>query len=178
MDIPNHTPGENQRREYYSEEAFRKDALSLVKSLLLSSPDGFDAVIGIRNGGIHPTLYVYSFCNLDKTKLLWFDRNLNAMFEVEALKEAKSILIVDDILDTGQTLAKVLEYLETVVAADAVCSIGTVHRSGRAGNYEGTLFRRFKFLKHLVSSSEVDANTWITYFWEFEDYLTKSSSEG
>jgi xanthine phosphoribosyltransferase len=101
---------------YYSYDEFRED----LKELTQKIDQSFDALIPISRGGLSMGQMLGEFYNLrevyaintigyDDTKKLDEVR----VFNVPNLQEAKKVLIVDDIVDSGDTLVEVLKVLKT-----------------------------------------------------------------
>jgi len=104
------------KKIYYSYEEFRED----LKELTQKIDQSFDALIPISRGGLSMGQMLGEFYNLrevyaintigyDDTKKLDEVR----VFNVPNLQEAKKVLIVDDIVDSGDTLVEVLKVLKT-----------------------------------------------------------------
>lgn len=99
---------------YYPYEAFRDD----LKLLIQKIDQPFDAILGIARGGLsmaqllgeyYDTREVYSINTIG-----YEDTHKNEsveVFNIPELKDAKRVLIVDDIVDSGDTLVEVLAVL-------------------------------------------------------------------
>ncbi len=102
-------------RVYYPYSQFRDD----LKILTTQIDVEFDTILGIARGGLsmaqmlgeyYDIREVYSINTIgyeDTQKLDSIE-----VFNIPNLKSAKSILIVDDIVDSGETLIKVLEVIQ------------------------------------------------------------------
>jgi len=100
---------------YYSYEEFRDD----LKSLTQKIDQTFDALVPVSRGGLsmgqmlgefYNTREVYAINTIgyDDTKKLEEVR----VFHVPDLSKARRVLIVDDIVDSGETLVEVLKVLK------------------------------------------------------------------
>jgi len=101
---------------YYAYNEFRSDLKELVQKI----DKEFDAIIPIARGGLSMAqmmgeyydireVYAINTIGYEDTKKLDEVR----VFNVPNLQDAKSVLIVDDIVDSGETLVEVLKVLET-----------------------------------------------------------------
>jgi len=104
------------KKIYYSYEEFRED----LKELTQKIDQSFDALIPISRGGLSMGQMLGEFYDLrevfaintigyDDTKKLDDVR----VFNIPNLQEAKKVLVVDDIVDSGDTLVEVLKVLKT-----------------------------------------------------------------
>ena len=101
---------------YYAYNEFRSDLKELVQKI----DKEFDAIVPIARGGLSMAhmmgeyynireVYAINTIGYEDTKKLDEVR----VFNIPDLQEAKSVLIVDDIVDSGETLVEVLKVLET-----------------------------------------------------------------
>jgi len=101
---------------YYAYNEFRSDLKELVQKI----DKEFDAIIPIARGGLSMAqmmgeyydireVYAINTIGYEDTKKL----DEVKVFNVPNLQDAKSVLIVDDIVDSGETLVEVLKVLET-----------------------------------------------------------------
>ena len=102
------------KKHYYPYAEFLDDLKMLVKKI--DKP--FDVIVGISRGGLSMAQMLGEYYNIrkvyainsigydDTTKLdkVW-------IFNVPDLSSAKNVLIVDDIVDSGDTLVEVLDTL-------------------------------------------------------------------
>ena len=99
---------------YYPYEEFKQD----LKALITKIDQPFDAILGIARGGLSMAQMLGEYYDLrevyaintigyeDTQKLQGVD-----VFNIPDLKSAKHVLIVDDIVDSGDTLVEVLKVL-------------------------------------------------------------------
>ena len=103
------------KKIYYSYEEFRED----LKKLTQKIDQSFDALIPISRGGLSMgqmlgefydlrTVYAVNTIGYENTQKLDEVR----VFNIPNLQEAKRVLIVDDIVDSGDTLVEVLKVLK------------------------------------------------------------------
>ena len=100
---------------YYPYEEFREDLKSLIKKI----DQPFDAILGIARGGLSMAqmlgeyydlreVYAINTIGYDDTK----KKDAIEVFNIPDLKSSKSVLVVDDIVDSGDTLLEVLAVLK------------------------------------------------------------------
>ena len=99
---------------YYGYEEFREDLKSLIH--VIDQP--FDTILGIARGGLSMAQMLGEYYDLREVyaiNTIGYDdthkNNSVEVFNVPELKDAKTVLIVDDIVDSGDTLVEVLEVL-------------------------------------------------------------------
>ncbi len=144
---------------YYSYEKFVTDVKSLVK---LTSAYHPDTLIAIARGGL--TLgHAYASAT-DNRQLMSINSILYEgdqrgksceIFNVPELKDAKKVLLLDDIVDSGQTIKEVLEHLQGCFP-EVEFKIASIY-------YKKTAVIQPHFALH-------EANDWIEFFWE-KDFL-------
>ncbi len=100
---------------YYSYMEFRADLISLTKKIDRS----FDAIVGISRGGLSMAQMLGEY--YDKREIYTINsiaykgiHKLDSIqiFNLPDLSGLESILLVDDIVDSGHTLIKILEILK------------------------------------------------------------------
>ena len=103
------------KKIYYSYEEFRED----LKELTQKIDQSFDALIPISRGGLSMGQMLGEFYNLREVyaiNTIGYDDTQKLdevrVFNVPNLQEAKKVLIVDDIVDSGDTLVEVLKVLK------------------------------------------------------------------
>lgn len=139
---------------------------SIELSYLL--PNHYDTIIGIANGGMIPATLIAKRLKVDRLlsaniKSYQNDKPRNNVHTEEDvvkvisfpskndLKDSKSVLIVDDLSDTGLTLIKVEEIIK-----DYKCNFSFA-----------TLYYKPKTkFKPYYTMSEIENNAWIVFPWE------------
>ncbi len=144
---------------YYSYERFVGDVKELVKMTLEYNPD---TLIAIARGGL--TLgHAYASAT-DNRQLMTINSILYEgerkgkvceIFNVPELGKAKKVLLLDDIVDSGQTIKEILNYL-THHFPEVEFKIASIY-------YKKTAVIQPDFALH-------ETNEWIEFFWE-KDYL-------
>lgn len=101
---------------YYPYEEYRQD----LKILIQKIDQPFDAILGIARGGLCMAQMLGEYYNLREVFALntigYEDTHKNESVEVFNMPELKSstkVLIVDDIVDSGDTLVEVLAILQS-----------------------------------------------------------------
>ncbi len=141
------------KRVYYSYSEFRDDLESLTKII----DKDFDAIIPIVRGGltiahllgehynIREVYAINSISYNDTKKLDSVD-----VFNIPNLKGSKKVLIVDDIVDSGDTLIAILDVLK--------------NRYPNIIFYSASIFYK-KSAKIAPTWYVKEANSWIDFFW-------------
>lgn len=101
--------------KYYSYENFKNDTNSLIKKVKGFEPE---AIIGIARGGLslaHVMAEGLNIRNVQTIRTELYDgsekRDAITVFGECKFENIKRVLVVDDIADTGETLAEVMKIL-------------------------------------------------------------------
>ncbi|SHO80239.1 Xanthine-guanine phosphoribosyltransferase [hydrothermal vent metagenome] len=101
-----------KNRKYYSYNEFRDD----LKVLIQKIDYNFDTIIAIARGGLSIGQLLGEYYNIRKVysiNTIGYDRDKKLdkieIFNIPNLKESQNILIVDDIVDSGDTLVLILD---------------------------------------------------------------------
>ena len=99
---------------YYPYEEFRED----LKILTQKIDQPFDTILGIARGGLSMAQMLGEYYNLREVYTIntigYEDTQKKAsveVFNIPDLKLSKQVLIVDDIIDSGDTLVEILKVL-------------------------------------------------------------------
>ena len=99
---------------YYPYQEFKED----LKTLIQKIDQPFDAILGIARGGLSMAQMLGEYYDLREVYSIntigYEDTQKNdtvEIFNIPELKKAKKVLIVDDIVDSGDTLVEVLTVL-------------------------------------------------------------------
>ncbi|SFV63203.1 Putative nucleotide phosphoribosyltransferase [hydrothermal vent metagenome] len=102
------------RKIYYPYEEFKDD----LKTLTQKIDQPFDAILGIARGGLSMAQMLGEYYDLRKVyaiNTIGYEgtekKESVEVFNIPDLKEAKQVLIVDDIVDSGDTLIEILNSL-------------------------------------------------------------------
>jgi len=102
------------RKVYYSYSEYREDLKTLIEKI----DQDFDAILGIARGGLSIAQMLGEYYDLREVYSIntigYEDTQKNdtvEVFNIPELKESKKVLIVDDIVDSGDTLVEVLAVL-------------------------------------------------------------------
>ncbi len=146
---------------YYPYDRFVNDVKALVKLTQNYQPD---TLIAIARGGL--TLgHAYAIAT-DNRRLMTINSVLYEgdqrgksceIFNVPELSSAKKVLLLDDIVDSGQTIKEVLEHLQGCFP-EVEFRIASIY-------YKKTAVIQPDFALH-------EAHEWIEFFWE-KDYLAE-----
>ncbi len=140
---------------YYSYEDFKNDTNILIDKVRSSE---FDAIVAIARGGLTLSHVMGEGLDIrqvhsirtehyDKTK----KRDTLSIFGKCEFKDAKKVLVVDDISDSGDTLKAVMEYLKDDFK-DIEFSSATLFYK-KSSVYEPDFWIN-------------EAKEWIDFFWE------------
>lgn len=140
-------------RHYYDYNEFLEDCHSLTQQIDWE----FDAIVGIARGGLTLShlfgeyynireVYALNTIGYDETKKL----DHTEIFNIPEIKSATNILIVDDIVDSGETLELVIKTLSE--------------------RYPNTTLKSASLFYKESASIEPDwyaklADRWIDFFW-------------
>lgn len=146
---------------YYPYERFVNDVKALVKLTQSYQPD---TLIAIARGGL--TLgHAYAIAT-DNRRLTTINSVLYEgdqrgksceIFNVPELNSAKKVLLLDDIVDSGQTVKEVLKHLQGCFP-EVEFKIASIY-------YKESAVIQPDFALH-------EAHDWIEFFWE-KDYLAE-----
>ena len=141
--------------KYYSYETFKKDTNKLIQKV---STNEIDAIVGIARGGLTLAHSMAEGLNLREVQSirteLYDDKRKRkniSIYDTTLLTEHKTILVVDDIADSGETLEAVMQHFEKKYKNIKFIS--------------ATLF----YKKTSVYKPDFwinEANEWIEFFWE------------
>jgi len=99
---------------YYPYEEYKQDLKTLIE--IIDQP--FDAILGIARGGLGMAQMLGEYYDLREVYAIntigYEDREKKEsveVFNIPDLKSANTVLIVDDIVDSGDTLVEVLKVL-------------------------------------------------------------------
>jgi len=146
---------------YYSYETFKTDVQTLIKQTAEFAPD---TLLAISRGGLtlaHAYAMATDNRNLFTINSVLYDgevkRSHPKLFNLPELDGAKKVLILDDIVDSGQTMEAVFKVmLERYPTIDFKSAV--IYRK------PSTIIEP-DFYVH-------DTDTWIDFFWEV-DHLPK-----
>ncbi|MSN95969.1 phosphoribosyltransferase [Campylobacter sp. FMV-PI01] len=143
---------------YYNYEEFDKD----IKELAIQIRDEFnpDAFVAIARGGLtigHFLAIAFKSRNLFALNSIHYDdtKKLDTIeiFNIPDLSKFKKVLIVDDIVDSGESIVEILKTLRNLYP-----------------NIEFKVATLFYKQKALIKPefSIKEANDWIVFFWDIE----------
>ena len=144
---------------YYGYEKFVADVKQLVRDTADYSPD---SIIGIARGG-WTLAHAYASAT-DNRQLMSINSILYEgdkkgkvckIFNVPELGYAKKVLILDDIVDSGQTIKEVLNYLKNHFPKVEFKVASIYYKKSAVIQPDFALY---------------ETNDWIEFFWE-KDYL-------
>ena len=143
------------QKYYYSYEEFLKDSITLTKRVKEFNPD---TLLAVARGGV--TLGHFMAQILDNRRLFCLNSILYEkehkldsieIFNIPNLKDAKKVLIIDDIIDSGQTLKEITNILKEQYP-HCEFKLATIF-------YKSTAKIKADFALK-------EAKEWIDFFWE------------
>lgn len=98
---------------YYSSNDFLEDVDKIANDVIVSGIE-VDYIVGITRGGLLPAVLLSHRLDVPMRTVSWSTFHKDQMREhaydiAEDISEGKRILLVDDILDSGRTMAELLE---------------------------------------------------------------------
>jgi xanthine phosphoribosyltransferase len=145
---------------YYSYNEFRQDIKELASML---QDKRYDAILAVARGGL--TIGHFLALALDKRELfalnsIHYNNNQKLdsikLFNIPNLDSYKRVLIVDDIVDSGDTMEAILERLNSLYP-NKIFDVATIFYK------KGAKIEPKYALK--------EANEWIDFFWEVDALL-------
>lgn len=143
-------------RVYYPYEEFRDDLKTLVGKI----DKEFDAILCVARGGMTIAHLLGEYYNIREVYSIntigYEDTHKNEnidVFNLPNIKEAKYVLVVDDIVDSGDTLAEILRVLNE-------CYTDTTF-------YTAALFYK-KSAKIRPTWHVKEPDGWIDFFWSVD----------
>lgn len=142
---------------YYSYDEFLKDAALLAKRVEEFKPD---TLLAVARGGLTLGHFMAQILNTRRlfalNSILYdkeYKRDTIEIFNIPDLKSAKRVLIIDDIVDSGQTLKEILALLKR-----------------RFPHCEFKLATIFYKPTAVIEADYAlkEAKEWIDFFWEID----------
>lgn len=142
---------------YYAYDEFLKDTLNLSKQLKEYQPD---TLLAIARGGVTlghflasalntRRLFTINSIHYDDTKKL----DTFEIFNIPNLNDAKKVVIIDDIIDSGETMGEILKILNEKFPKTEF-KVATIF-------YKPTAILQADF-------KIKQAHEWIDFFWEID----------
>ncbi len=139
----------------YTYDLFKNDTQELVNKCRQFEPD---AILAIARGGLslsHHIAQALNIRNLYTLNSIYYEDDIKqekiTIFNVPDIKNAKKILIVDDIVDSGKTLKTVTKLINDKFP-NAICKTATLF---------------YKKTAHFQPDYTInEATHWINFFWE------------
>ena len=142
---------------YYSYDLFKKDAQILVDKCRDFNPE---VLLAVARGGLtlsHLMAQALDMRNLYTLNSIHYEGELKLetfnIFNIPDLSSAKKVLIVDDIVDSGETMREILKVLKEKFPK-VEFKLATLF-------YKNTALIKPDF-------SVREANEWIDFFWEVD----------
>lgn len=110
------------KKVFYSQQQFEKDLLDLTRQMAIDEWKP-DLIIGPARGGLIPAVYLSHYYNVKmepvNLSLRDFKTDLaKVKIEIDNILKYKRILVIDDIVDSGETLAMLCEILENYMKSE------------------------------------------------------------
>lgn len=143
---------------YYAYNDFRTDINKIVDEINYVGAK-YDYVVGIVRGGAIPAVCLSHQLNIPMKCVSWSTYHQDQMKEsaqdiAEDIRDGKKVLVVDDILDSGKTIAELIEDWAVDRNTFDIAAMIWNTAQGVTPNYHGRTINR-------------DDNTdWVTFWWE------------
>ena len=141
--------------KYYSYEDFKTDTNKLIKQVQNSN---IDAIVGIARGGLTLSHAVAEGLNIREVHTIrteLYDKSQKreqiTIFGKCEFSDVKTILVLDDISDSGDTLKTIMKHLETTNQNVNFITATLFYK--KTSVYEPTVWIN-------------EAKEWIEFFWE------------
>lgn len=142
---------------YYSYEMFKKDSQKLVDKCRDYEPD---ILLAVARGGLtlaHCMAQAMDMRNLYTLNSVHYEGDMKLdtfnIFNIPDVSHAKRVLIIDDIVDSGETMEAILKLLNEKFP-NVDFKLATLF-------YKGTAILKPDY-------SVREANEWIDFFWEVD----------
>lgn len=149
---------------FYSYNDFKRDADTLVDQIT-GSGKFYDYVVGVVRGGAIPAVYLSHRLGIPMRTVSWSTFHSDQMRECaidisDDIMDGKSVLIVDDILDSGRTMQELLD--DWGCGRDKVGIACLIYNKDQpiVPDYYGTLISRESYKE------------WVHFWWEADDATT------
>lgn len=140
-------------KQYYSYEDFLADAKALAQKIDWQ----FDCIIAVARGGLSLAQFLgeyYDIREVYSINTIGYEESSKlesvTVFNVPQLRSEKSVLIVDDIVDSGDTVAEVLNVLGKTYPDITFKTASLFYKKGA---------------KIAPDWSVKEAQKWIAFFW-------------
>ncbi|MEA3384339.1 MAG: phosphoribosyltransferase family protein [Campylobacterota bacterium] len=145
------------KKYYYKYDEFLEDCKNLSKQIKLYNPD---TLLAVARGGVtlghflansldNRRLFTINSIHYDDTKKLdTFD-----IFNIPNLDDASKVVIIDDIIDSGETMTEIIKVLKTKYQ-NIDFKVATIF-------YKPTAIIKADF-------QVKEATQWIEFFWEID----------
>jgi uncharacterized protein len=150
---------------FYSFIDFKQDADSLVEQIT-NSGKFYDYVVGVVRGGAIPAVYLSHRLGIPLRTVSWSTFHGDQMREsawdiAEDIEQGKSILVVDDILDSGRTMKELLEDWGSDREKLGIATLLYNPRQAIVPNFYGRILDRDTY------------PDWVYFWWETDAQPTK-----
>jgi len=142
---------------YYSYDLFKEDTQKLVDSCRDYEPD---VLLAVARGGVtlaHLMSQALDMRNLYSLNSIHYEGDLKLdtfnIFNIPDMSHAKRVLVIDDIVDSGETMQEILKILNEKLP-NVEFKLATL------------FYKSTAILKPDYSVRE--ANEWIDFFWEVD----------
>jgi hypoxanthine phosphoribosyltransferase len=150
---------------YYPFESFKQDADSLAEQVI-NSGKFYDYIVGVVRGGSIPAVYLSHRLGIPMRSVSWSTFHGDQMREsamdiADDISDGKSILLVDDILDSGRTMRELLEDWGCKRSDIGIAVLIYNKEQPMVPDYYGTLIDRSI------------TKEWVNFWWEKDSDTTE-----
>ena len=150
---------------YYSFDYFKQDVDSLADQIL-NSGKFYDYIVGVVRGGTIPAVYLSHRLEIPMRTVSWSTFHGDQMREsaldiADDIADGKSVLIVDDILDSGRTMKELLADWGQPRDKIGIASLLYNPRQDVKPDFYGRILDRDSY------------TDWVYFWWEADGLPTK-----
>lgn len=146
---------------FYSFDNFTRDMNKIIHDIKVIG-DTYNYIVGVARGGLIPAVYLSHHLNIPMRSVSWSTFHPDQMREhaldiADDIENGKRILLVDDILDSGQTMKELMT--DWSITRDNLDIAVLIYNTDQSiiPDFYGT------------SISREENPYWVDFWWEKED---------
>jgi hypoxanthine phosphoribosyltransferase len=136
----------------YNYNNYSEDILTVVNEIKKSKKK-YDLIVGIAKGGLIPAVHLANIFDTPLASLQWSGKGVRDCFNQQLLDaKGKNVLLVDDILDNGDTINEVLTVYYPMDTATLIYN--SINKHNLEPTYTGWIINRNEL------------PNWFDFWWE------------